>query len=254
MIPDTALTAETPTPRPRTVPPRPPTVVVPVTWYRTGKRVLDFGLALLLLVLVSPVILLMAVLVKLTSRGPVFYSQARVGRGGRPFTIHKIRTMYHRCERLSGPQWSLKGDPRVTPVGRFLRRTHLDELPQLWNILTGDMSLVGPRPERPEFVPQLDLAIAHYRDRLLVLPGVTGLAQIHLGPDTDLSSVERKLMFDLYYIKHLSFWTDLRILLATAVHVVKPFVANKWFFRLTPQTCAESIGKDRPSSGNATQA
>jgi lipopolysaccharide/colanic/teichoic acid biosynthesis glycosyltransferase len=216
-------------------------VVVPVTWYSACKRVADVGIALLVLVLATPVILVAALLIKLTSRGPAFYSQMRVGRGGRPFRIYKLRSMYHNCERATGAQWSRKGDPRVTPLGRILRRTHVDELPQLWNILKGDMSLVGPRPERPEFVPQLEQAIAFYRDRLLVLPGVTGLAQIHLGPDTDLASVERKLLFDLYYIKHLSFWFDLRILLTTAVHVVQPFVADKWFFRLSPQRCAEAV-------------
>jgi lipopolysaccharide/colanic/teichoic acid biosynthesis glycosyltransferase len=114
----------------------------------------------------------------------------------------------------------------------------------LWNILKGDMSLVGPRPERPEFVPQLEAAIPRYRERLLVLPGVTGLAQVHLGPDTDLASVERKLAFDLYYVKNLGFWMDLRVVLATVVHVVKPFVANRWFFRLTPQTCAQALRKE----------
>jgi lipopolysaccharide/colanic/teichoic acid biosynthesis glycosyltransferase len=223
--------------------PRPPAVAVPQTWYQPVKRVLDVVLALLISVVAVPVMLLAAVLVKLTSRGPVLYSQTRVGRGGRPFTIYKIRSMHHDCEKISGVRWSRTGDPRVLPIGRLLRRTHIDELPQLWNILRGEMSLVGPRPERPEFVPQLEQAIPHYRDRLLVLPGVTGLAQIHLEPDTDLSSVERKLMFDLYYIKHLSFWSDLRILLATTVHVFQPFIANRWFFRLTAQTCAEAIGK-----------
>ncbi len=106
------------------------------------------------------------------------------------------------------------------------------------------MSLVGPRPERPEFVPQLERAIPHYHDRLLVLPGVTGLAQIHLGPDSDLASVERKLLYDLYYIKNLNFWVDLRIILATVVHVLKPFVVNRWFFRLSLRHCAEAVGRE----------
>jgi lipopolysaccharide/colanic/teichoic acid biosynthesis glycosyltransferase len=226
---------------------RPLALVVPMTWYSKRKRVLDIVGAFLTGLLALPILAVVAVLVKLTSRGPVFYSQMRVGRGGRPFTIWKVRSMYHNCEQYSGALWSQDGDPRVMPLGRFLRRTHLDELPQLWNVLVGDMSLIGPRPERPEFVPQLEQAIPHYRDRLLVLPGVTGLAQIHLGPDTDLTSVERKLMFDLYYIKHLSFWGDLRILLVTIVHVVRPFVADRWFFRLSPQICAEDIVKRPPS-------
>jgi lipopolysaccharide/colanic/teichoic acid biosynthesis glycosyltransferase len=227
------------------MPRRPLAVTAPQSYYRVVKRVLDVVVALVVCVFAAPVLLFAAVLVRLTSRGPVLYSQTRVGRDGQPFTIYKIRSMYHDCEKYTGAQWARTGDPRILPVGRFLRRTHIDELPQLWNILRGDMSLVGPRPERPEFVPQLEQVIPHYRDRLQVLPGVTGLAQIHLGPDTDLASVERKLMFDLYYIKGLGFWSDLRILLATVIHVIKPFIADKWFFRLTPQLCAEAVGAGR---------
>ncbi len=218
------------------------TVIVPVTWYTSCKRLFDLVAAVCLLILAAPIIAICALLVKLTSRGPAFYSQTRVGLGGRPFTIWKLRSMYHNCEQFSGVVWSKKGDPRVTPIGRFLRRSHLDELPQLWNILMGDMSLVGPRPERPEFVPQLEHALPHYHERLLVLPGVTGLAQVHLGPDTDLASVERKLAMDLYYIKTLSFWNDVKIVLATAVHVLRPYKGGKLFFSLTPQRCAKAIG------------
>jgi lipopolysaccharide/colanic/teichoic acid biosynthesis glycosyltransferase len=154
-------------------------------------------------------------LVKLTSRGPVFYSQMRLGRNGQPYRIYKIRTMYHNCESLTGPRWSTPDDPRITPVGRFLRNTHLDEFPQLWNVLRGDMSLVGPRPERPEFVPVLEQAIPRYRDRLLVRPGIAGLAQTHLPADTDLDSVRRKLVYDLYYVRHASLWLDVQIMLCT---------------------------------------
>jgi lipopolysaccharide/colanic/teichoic acid biosynthesis glycosyltransferase len=227
-------------------------VPVPARGYLRVKRMLDVVLAALLLVLAAPFILVAGLLVKLTSRGPVFYSQTRVGRGGRPFTIYKIRSMYHECERASGARWSRPGDPRVMPVGQFLRRTHLDELPQLWNILRGDMSLIGPRPERPEFVPQLEQAIPRYRERLLVLPGVTGLAQVHLPPDTDLASVRRKLAFDLYYIKNIGFWGDLRLLLATAVHVFVPYVAARWFFRLNERTCVEAAGELQAPSGEDT--
>ena len=117
--------------------------------YDAVKAVAEFALAAVLLVLAAPVLALIALAVKLTSRGPVFYSQTRVGKGGRPFTLYKVRTMAHDCEKASGAQWSTPGDPRVTRVGAFLRKTHLDELPQLWNVLRGDMSLVGPRPERP---------------------------------------------------------------------------------------------------------
>jgi lipopolysaccharide/colanic/teichoic acid biosynthesis glycosyltransferase len=128
--------------------------------------------------------------------------------------------MYHDCERRSGVRWSTAGDPRVTPVGRFLRRTHIDELPQLWNVLKGDMSLVGPRPERPEFVPHLEQCLPGYRERLRVRPGLTGLAQVQLPPDTDLASVRRKLAHDLHYVEQLSFWLDVRILFATIFHVL----------------------------------
>jgi lipopolysaccharide/colanic/teichoic acid biosynthesis glycosyltransferase len=182
--------------------------------------VLDGVLGLVLLVLSAPLILLAGLLIRLTSRGPVFYSQTRSGRNGRPFTLYKIRTMYHDCEQQSGPRWSRPGDPRVMPVGRLLRKTHLDELPQLWNVLRGEMSLVGPRPERPEFIPQLEQAIPYYRGRLLVRPGLTGLAQVQLPPDTDLASVRLKLAYDLYYVRQHGLWLDLRILAGTVFHVL----------------------------------
>jgi lipopolysaccharide/colanic/teichoic acid biosynthesis glycosyltransferase len=207
--------------------------LVPQTWYPSFKFVMEYGLALVLLVLSAPVILLTAILVKLTSRGPVFYSQVRVGKDGRLFKLHKIRTMIHNCEKTSGPRWSILGDPRITPVGRFLRRTHLDELPQLWNVLRGEMSLVGPRPERPEFVPSLEKAIPHYRDRLQVRPGVTGLAQVQLPADTDLNSVRRKLAYDLYYIRHLNLWLDLRLIACTGVRMLGlSFQLLGWLFSL----------------------
>jgi lipopolysaccharide/colanic/teichoic acid biosynthesis glycosyltransferase len=170
----------------------------PAGWYQPCKRAADLTAALALLLLTAPLVLLAMLLIKLTSRGPVLYTQTRLGRHGRPFAIYKLRTMAHRAESLTGPCWSRPGDPRVTRLGRFLRRTHLDELPQRWNVLRGDMSLVGPRPERPEFVPQLEQAVAHYRERLRVRPGVTGLAQVQLPPDTDLDSVRLKLAYDLY--------------------------------------------------------
>jgi lipopolysaccharide/colanic/teichoic acid biosynthesis glycosyltransferase len=180
--------------------------------YAGCKAALDFTAALALFVLSAPLLLVLALLVRLTSRGPAFYTQIRVGRHGRPFKIYKLRTMTHACERQTGPRWSPPGDSRVTPFGRFLRKTHLDELPQLLNVLKGDMSLVGPRPERPEFFPALEQEIPRYRERLQVRPGVTGLAQVQLPPDTDLDSVRRKLAYDLYYIRHLGPWLDLRII------------------------------------------
>jgi len=185
-----------------------------------------------LLALAAPVIVLTALLVKLTSKGPAFYTQTRLGRFGRPYTIFKIRTMTHNCEKATGACWAAVRDPRITRVGAVLRRTHLDELPQLWNVLRGDMSLVGPRPERPEFLPQLKKVLPNYQDRLLVLPGVTGLAQVRLPADTDLASVRRKLAYDLYYVRHASIWLDFRIILCTALCVVGvPFgVLRELFF------------------------
>jgi lipopolysaccharide/colanic/teichoic acid biosynthesis glycosyltransferase len=188
--------------------------------YAASKPVLDFVLALGILILAAPVLLLAALAVKLTSRGPVIYSQTRLGRHGRPYRIYKLRTMTHNCEQQSGVRWATAGDARITPVGRFLRRTHIDELPQLWNVLLGDMSLVGPRPERPEFVPALEKELPRYRDRLQVRPGLTGLAQVQLPPDTDLNSVRRKLAYDLYYTARFGLGLDLRVLLATVWHVL----------------------------------
>jgi lipopolysaccharide/colanic/teichoic acid biosynthesis glycosyltransferase len=196
-----------------------PAVLAPQSWYVTAKAVLDSVIVLVLMVPVLPIVLLAALAVKLTSRGPVLYCQLRLGRHGQPFFIYKLRTMYHDCERSTGALWSRPGDPRVTPVGHFLRITHLDELPQLWNILRGQMSLVGPRPERPEFVTPLERAIPSYRARLLVRPGITGLAQVQLPPDTDLPAVRRKVEYDLHYIRHLSCWLDVCILACTALHL-----------------------------------
>ncbi len=191
-----------------------------IGWYVVCKSTAEFLVALMLLILPAPLVVLTAALVKLTSRGPAFYSQLRLGKHGRPFLIFKLRTMYQNAERHSGACWSVKGDPRVTPLGRFLRKTHLDELPQLWNVLRGDMSLVGPRPERPEFVPMLERALPGYRDRLLVKPGVTGLAQVRLEADTDLESVRRKLRYDLHYIRRVGPWLDLRLIVCTAFHMM----------------------------------
>jgi lipopolysaccharide/colanic/teichoic acid biosynthesis glycosyltransferase len=188
--------------------------------YLPIKGALDLLLALVLLVLAAPVIGLTALLVKLTSRGPALYSQTRVGRYGRPYAIYKIRTMYHQCEQRTGPCWAVPKDPRVTPLGRFLRWAHIDELPQLWNVLRGDMSLVGPRPERPEFFPHLEKHVPFYRERLAVRPGVTGLAQVQRPADTDVESVRKKLAYDLYYVQNMSLYLDLRILLSTALKVL----------------------------------
>jgi lipopolysaccharide/colanic/teichoic acid biosynthesis glycosyltransferase len=216
-IPSTSGLAAPITKRPPFVPriePRRP------AWYDPCKVAVEFCACLAMLVLAAPIILLAALLVKLTSRGPAFYTQTRLGLGGREYTIYKLRTMFHNCERQSGVRWSTAGDPRITPLGRWLRRTHIDELPQLWNVLRGEMSLVGPRPERPEFIPHLEVALPLYHLRRDVRPGVTGLAQVQLPPDTDLESVRRKLAYDLYYVQNRNPWLDLQLLAATAIHVL----------------------------------
>jgi lipopolysaccharide/colanic/teichoic acid biosynthesis glycosyltransferase len=226
--------------------PHPPAVDRPPSeGPRTGfcavcNSTVHFLLALLLLVLSAPLLLVAMLLVKLTSRGPVLYTQTRMGRGGRPFTIYKLRTMAHQCESLTGACWSVPGDPRITSFGRFLRKTHIDELPQLWNVLRGDMSLVGPRPERPEFVPQLERAIPCYRDRLHVRPGVTGLAQVQLPADTDMASVRVKLSYDLWYVRHGGMLLDFRLMLATGLKVLGlPFRALRPLFALPRREAIE---------------
>lgn len=203
------------------------------SWYLACKVIADWTAALVLLVLTAPIMALAALLVKLTSTGPAFYTQNRVGKDGRLYTIYKLRTMIHNCESLTGPRWAITGDPRVTWVGRILRLSHLDELPQLFNVLRGEMSLIGPRPERPEFVPRLHRAIPAYQGRLAVRPGVTGLAQVNLPADTDLDSVRRKLAYDLYYIRRLSFGLDLRIMACTLLYSVGvPFRVSRRLFRV----------------------
>jgi len=199
--------------------PRAPELAVP-RGYESAKVVLDFLCALLLLILTAPLIMLAMILIKLNSRGPAIYSQTRIGKNGQPFTIYKLRSMTHECESLTGAEWSKPGDARVTTVGRWLRKTHIDELPQLWNVLRGDMSLIGPRPERPEFVPSLEAAIHLYGERLQIRPGVTGFAQVQLPPDVDMESVRIKLAYDLHYVQHMSLVFDVLIYLATIGKIV----------------------------------
>jgi len=225
-VPDVAPTEGAPgllrKPRRDSTDTAPPIKVAPTTLqrcYAPLRRVGDFTAALTLLVITGPIMALVAILVRLTSRGPAFYSQARTGRGGRMFTIYKIRTMVDNCESLTGPRWTMPGDPRITPIGWVLRRTHLDELPQLFNIIKGEMSLIGPRPERPEFVATLERLLPGYAARHRVLPGITGLAQVQLPPDTDIESVRNKLEYDLHFVRHGGPLLDLRIVLATALHI-----------------------------------
>jgi exopolysaccharide biosynthesis polyprenyl glycosylphosphotransferase len=176
------------------------------------KRLFDVGVAAILLVLTSPVMAVVALAVRLTSRGPVIFRQTRVGRNGRVFTILKFRTMHEEAESKTGPVLATPDDPRVTFLGRTLRATRLDELPQLWNVLRGDMSFVGPRPERPEFVDGYVREIQGYTERFKVRPGLTGYAQVNGEYHT---STPTKLKYDLAYIHNRSLWLDLRILSET---------------------------------------
>ncbi len=194
--------------------------------YLRWKGPIDRCLAAILLVPGLPIIALLVLLVRLTSRGPGIYSQARVGKNGHRFMMHKIRTMRLDAEAATGPVWTQPNDPRVTFLGRVLRKLHLDELPQLFNVLKGEMSLIGPRPERPEIVRVLAEIIPGYRNRLAVLPGVTGLAQVNLPPDTDLRSVRRKLILDCQYVENAGMWLDLRLFFCTVGRIFRISLVN----------------------------
>jgi sugar transferase (PEP-CTERM system associated) len=179
------------------------------------QNIYSFVLGLIGLVVLLPVMLIVALLVKMTSRGSVLYRQKRVGLNGHVFTVYKFRSMYSDAEARTGAVWAKKDDPRITPLGKWLRKLRLDELPQFWNVVTGDMALVGPRPERPEFVETLSQQIPYYRQRLAVKPGITGWAQInHKYGDTELDAMI-KLEYDLYYIKHVAPALDAYIIFHT---------------------------------------
>lgn len=177
---------------------------------RFAKRSFDIVCASFLLVLAAPLMLAIAGLVRLTP-GPVIYRQARVGEGGRQFTMFKFRTMSENAEEPGRPAFAAEHDPRVTPIGRVLRRTHLDELPQLLDVLKGDMSIVGPRPERPEFIPMLEEAVPFFTRRLLVKPGITGWAQLRRDYAADTEGAADKLSYDLWYLRHRNLVVDLAI-------------------------------------------
>jgi lipopolysaccharide/colanic/teichoic acid biosynthesis glycosyltransferase len=194
---------------------------------------MNFVVAGLALFVALPLLLLIALAIKLTSRGPVLYTQERVGLdrrtpgadasnrrrtrdlGGRPFTIYKFRTMQVDAERATGAVWAIQNDPRITPVGRFLRQYRLDEIPQLLNVMRGEMNIVGPRPERPTIFAELREHITEYPQRQRAKPGITGLAQIYHHYDRSLDDVRTKVRYDLEYIRRKSLWEDLRIMLRT---------------------------------------
>jgi exopolysaccharide biosynthesis polyprenyl glycosylphosphotransferase len=178
------------------------------------KRLMDFSASGLILLAMSPLIGLAILAIKLDSPGPVFYTQQRVGKDRKIFTIYKFRSMQYRAEQ-GRAQWAQEKDPRVTRVGRILRLTHFDELPQIWNIFKGEMSLVGPRPERPEFVEVLEKQVPYYFVRHTIKPGLTGWAQINYRYGASVEDAHTKLEYDLYYVKNMSLFLDLKIILRT---------------------------------------
>jgi exopolysaccharide biosynthesis polyprenyl glycosylphosphotransferase len=178
------------------------------------RRLVSFGVSLTGLLLCLPFIPFIMLAVRLSSPGPIFFRQTRVGRHGRPFSLIKFRTMRDDAE-ADGAIWATANDSRVTPLGRFLRKSRLDEIPQLWNVLKGEMSFVGPRPERPEFVGWLAKEIPFYELRHMVRPGITGWAQVRYHYGASLEEAKRKLEYDLYYVKHLSLGLDLLIMFET---------------------------------------
>jgi exopolysaccharide biosynthesis polyprenyl glycosylphosphotransferase len=179
-----------------------------------ARRTMDIFISLLLLILAAPLLLGVALLIKADSRGPVMYRQERLGLNGRRFIMLKMRSMRMDAEAI-GPQWAAIHDPRITDVGRWLRLTRIDELPQLLNVLAGTMSLIGPRPERPHFVEELARVVPRYDERLSIKPGITGWAQINYPYGASIDDARKKLSFDLYYLEHRSAGLDLRILLQT---------------------------------------
>lgn len=183
--------------------------------YSVGKRIFDVTTSILAILFLSPLFIFAALLIKLTSRGPIFFFQERVGLNGQIFKIYKFRTMRVNAEKETGPVWAASNDNRLIPCGKFLRKTHIDEIPQFVNVLKGEMSVIGPRPERPVFVEKFKSLIPDYEKRLQVKPGITGLAQVWHKYDETIDDVRKKIKYDLLYIKKLCLWTDLRIFFRT---------------------------------------
>ncbi len=189
-------------------------------WEAQIKRLIDITVSSLVLLLGAPAWLALAAIIRLTSEGPAVYNQERVGQYGKKFIMHKFRSMYRDAEKHTGPQWALAKDPRITPVGRFIRKTRLDEIPQLINVLKGEMSFVGPRPERAFFIEQLKEEIPWYLRRLKMKPGVTGWAQIKHKYDSSIEDVKQKVLYDLYYFENMSLLLDVKIILRTLLVVI----------------------------------
>jgi len=212
------------------------------SWYFRSKEVIEWVAAAILLVPGIPLIGLLMLLVRLHSHGPGIYRQPRLGKNARVFNMYKIRTMRDNAEDETGPVWAEPDDSRITRLGRFLRKLHLDELPQLINVVKKEMALIGPRPERPEIAAVLAEDIPGYADRMVVLPGVTGLAQINLPPDLTPDDVRRKLLLDMKYIKQAGPWLDARILSSTFVRLLG--LPGEWAMSLFGLRCPEVHGSD----------
>lgn len=183
--------------------------------YAFAKRAFDVVASSLALVILSPLLLVVAVLIKLTSRGPILYSQTRVGKNGDLFKIFKFRSMRTDAEKNTGPVWAAANDSRLTPIGGLLRKSHIDEIPQFINVIKGEMSIIGPRPERPVFVDKFNEVMPDYHKRVMVKPGITGLAQVWHRYDETIEDVKKKLKYDLLYIRKMCFWADFVIALRT---------------------------------------
>jgi exopolysaccharide biosynthesis polyprenyl glycosylphosphotransferase len=189
-------------------------------WEKKLKRVLDIVVSLLILIISFPIILIASLAIKLDSKGPIFFKQERCGMNNKSFRIIKFRSMQHDAEKITGPVWSQKGDPRITKVGNIIRKLRIDEIPQMYNVLRGEMSLVGPRPERPFFVEKLSEQIPYYKRRLKVRPGITGWAQVKHKYDESIEDVKIKLRYDLFYIENMSLRMDFKILFRTVFVVL----------------------------------
>ncbi len=189
-------------------------------WEKKIKRIMDIIISIIILIISLPIVIATSIAIKSESKGAIFYKQERSGLNGRTFKIIKFRSMRSDAEKLSGPVWSTKDDPRITRVGKFIRKVRIDEIPQMVNVLMGEMSLVGPRPERPFFVEQLAKEIPFYKRRLKVRPGVTGWAQVKHKYDENVEDVKEKLRYDLFYIENMSLSNDLKILFRTVFVVI----------------------------------
>ena len=215
-----------------------------VSKYFRIKWYVDLAVTIATLPIIGSIILFFMLLVKLTSKGPVIYTQIRCSKDGKPFKMYKIRSMVVDAEAGKGAVWA-KGmkDPRITTVGRIMRKLHIDELPQIYNVWKGEMNVIGPRPERPEFIAKLSEDVPGYEYRMLVLPGMTGLAQLNLPADSGMEDVHKKLILDFEYIERASFFYDMRILAGTAFK----FVRTKYFDRLPLRLCGICIDPENSS-------